>query len=255
MKLKTVEKDGTTYAEVKDGNPVYIGDDGKEVTYDAPAMHTSIGRLNREAQSHREAKEAAETKLQVFEGLDPEKARKALDVVKNLDDKKLIDAGEVDRIKQETAKSYQKQIEERDTTIQGLTSKYASEKINAAFAGSKFVKDRLAIPSDMAQAAFGKHFKFDNGRITPVDENEQPIYSDSNPGDVAGFDEALEKLVGRYPHRDSILKGTGHNGSGGDSPAGGGARTVSRSQFEGMPAHEQQKMAAAARKGEIKITD
>jgi hypothetical protein len=255
MKLKTFEHEGTTYAVLKEGKPVYVDDDGKESTYDAPAMHVSIGRLNREAQGHREAKDEATTKLARFEGIDPDEARKAIKTVKNLDDKTLVDAGEVDRVKQEVADGWKAKLDavtEENTT---LKNDYANEKINAAFAGSKFVSDSLVIPADMAQATFGKHFQFKDGRITPVDDSGQPIYSDSNPGDVASFDEALEKLVNRYGHRDRILKGTGHNGSGQGDPGEGGKRRITRQYFESQPPHEQQKLAASAQKGEVTITD
>jgi len=255
MKLKTVEIEGKTYAEIKDGKPVYVDDDGKETAYDAPAMHQTIGKLNREAQGHREAKEELESKVKAFEGIDPEKAQQAIKTLKNLDDKKLIDAGEVERVKQETAQAYQKQLEEAKKQADELQQQYAGEKINAAFSGSKFVTEKLAIPPDMAQATFGRHFKFDNGRISPVDQNGNPIYSDSNPGDVANFDEALEKIVSQYPHRDRILKGSGQSGSGSGPVDSGGRRTVTREQFESMRPDERQKFAASAAKGEVQITD
>jgi hypothetical protein len=35
LKLKTIDKDGATYAEVKDGKPIFIGDDNKELPFDA----------------------------------------------------------------------------------------------------------------------------------------------------------------------------------------------------------------------------
>src|SRR5690606_6729424 len=79
MKLKTLEVDGKTYAEVQDGKPVYVEDDGKEVAFDAPGTRNTISRLNAEAKSHREAKEAAEKALKGFEGIeDPAAAIKAL---------------------------------------------------------------------------------------------------------------------------------------------------------------------------------
>tara|TARA_R110002049_G_scaffold281333_1_gene460853 strand:+ start:17381 stop:18160 length:780 start_codon:yes stop_codon:yes gene_type:complete len=259
MKLKTVEVEGTQYAEVREGKPVYVGDDGKEHVYDAPAMRGSLDRLNESLKEERAAKDALDQQVKAFGDLDPEKAREALQTVRNLDDKKLIDAGEVERIRkevsEETAKSYQKKLDEANATAEQLQTQYAAEKVNGAFVGSKFVKEKLVIPADMVQAAFGRHFQFKDGRITPVDQNGNPIYSDSNPGDIAPFDEALEKLVNQYPHRDSILKGSGHNGSGAGPTGEGGTRTVSRKQFEQLSPAEQSKYAASAAKGEVRITD
>lgn len=252
MKLKTVEVDGKTYAETQEGKPVYVADDGKESVYDAPAMHQSISRLNHESKTHREAKEALEAQVAAFKDLDPEKARKALEIVKNLDDKKLIDAGEVERVKAETAKAFQAKLDEAKAENEKLKSQYSTEKINAAFAASKFIKDKLAVPPDMVQATFSRNFVFKDGQINPVDSNGNPIYSDSNPGNVATFDEALEKIVQSYPYRDSILKGSGQSGSGTEGVNESGKRTITRKQFESLPPDQQQKYATSK---EVQITD
>ena len=67
MKLKL---DENGLPELKDGQPVYVHDDGKEVAIDVPAMQLRIGQLNEEAKNHRlEATEATE-KLAGFEGID-----------------------------------------------------------------------------------------------------------------------------------------------------------------------------------------
>lgn len=255
MKLKTTEIEGATYAEIKDDKPVYLDDDGKEHVYDAPAMRGSLDRLNKALATERDAKEALESRAAAFDGIDPKEALKALKTVKNLDDKKLIDAGEVERVKQETAKSFQEKLDATNKELESLRTSQANDKINVAFSGSKFVKEKLAIPADMAQAFFARNFEYKDGRINPVDSNGNPIYSKSNPGDIATFDEALEIIVEQYPHRDSILKGSGQSGSGAEPGEGGGARRISRKQFDSMRPDEQQKFAASAAKGEVQITD
>ena len=78
MELKTTTIEGVTYAVVQDGKPVYV-ENGKEIAFDAAGTRQTISRLNGEAQGHREAKEAAETKLRSFEGLDAAAARDAID--------------------------------------------------------------------------------------------------------------------------------------------------------------------------------
>ena len=256
MKLKTVEVEGSTYAEIKDGSPVYVDESGKEIPLDAGSMAGKIKQLNFEAMERRKSESELKEKLDAFTDLDPEAARKAMETVKNLDDKKLVDADQVQRIKDETAAAFQKRLDEANKEREQLLTQYAQEKLAGAFSGSKFVKERLAIPPDMVQAAFARHFEFKDGRINPKDANGNPIYSDSNPGDVASFDEALEKIVQQYPHRDSILKGTGNSGSGAQPGEGGrGVRTITRQQFGGMRPDEQAKFAAAAQKGEVRITE
>src|SRR5215831_3006277 len=110
MKLKLDDKGAVV---VQDGKPVY-DDNGRDVVFDYDATLQTISRLNGEAKGHREAKEALEEKLKVFDGLDVESARKALDIVKNLDDKKLIDAGEVERVKKEAQDAYAEQLKAQE---------------------------------------------------------------------------------------------------------------------------------------------
>lgn len=99
MKLKLDENGNVV---VNDGKPVYVQDDGKEIVFDAPGTLQTITRLNGEAKSHRERAETAETSLKTFEGIaDPVAALAALDTVKNLADKTLVDAGEVEKVRTE----------------------------------------------------------------------------------------------------------------------------------------------------------
>lgn len=242
MKLK-LDADG--HVVVQDGKPMYVHDDGREVAFDAPGTIATISRLNGEAKGHRERAEAAEAKLKTFEGIDePEAARKALDTVKNLDDKKLVDAGEVERIKSEAIKAvedkYKPIVRERDTLQRALIE----EKVGGNFARSKFIADKMAIPSDMVQARFGDAFKLEGNTLTAYDPSGNKLYSRSNPGELAGFDEALEMLVEAYPYRDHILKGSGANGSGaqgGANGAGGGGaqKSLTRAAFASLSAVAQ----------------
>jgi hypothetical protein len=253
VKLKT---DAEGHAVLDNGKPVYIGDDGREVAYDPPAMHATIGRLNKEAQGHREAKEAAEAAIKGFEGIDPAAARKALDVVKNLDEAKLIDAGKVEEIKLAAIKSVEDKYKPVAERAETLERELYAERIGGSFARSKFIAEKLVIPADMVQAQFGRHFELKEGKILAKDAAGNTIYSDANPGAPAEVDEALEKLVQAYPHRDRILKGSGHSGSGSNGvDGGGGARVVTRQQFAAMKPAEQAKVAAAAGEGTVKLID
>lgn len=232
--------------------PVFIQKDGKEAPFDGDSTVTTIGRLNYEAQGHRERADKAETKLKTYDGLeDPDAARKALQTVQNLDDKKLVDAGEVEKVKAEAIKSVRAEFEpvvaERDQFKKDLYS----EKIGGAFARSKFIADKIAVPADMLQATFGSRFTIKDGKTVAVDANGHPIFSRTRHGEPADFEEALEIMVGDYAHKDSILKGTGASGSGAGGSGGGGQggkRTVTRAQFDAM---DPSSKATAAREAQI----
>lgn len=243
MRLKIVEVNGKTYAEVEDGKPVYMIDGDKTVAFDAPATAQTISRLNGEAKGHRERAEKAEGALKAFEGItDPAAAMKALDTLKNLDDKKLVDAGEVEKVKTEAIKAIEAKyapVVEKMTTLEKALH---AEKIGGSFARSKFIADKIAVPPDFVEARFGQNFKLEDGAVVAYDSSGNKLYSKASPGSPASFDEALELLVDAYPHKDSILKGIGGSGSGkqpGNGAAGNGSKTLSRGEFDKLDPNTQ----------------
>lgn len=234
MKLKL---DANGNVVVQDGKPVYVKDDGSEIAFDVTGTTATIARLNSESKTHREAKEAAEKSLKSFEGIgDPAAAIKALETMSSLDQKKLIDAGEVEKVKSEISKAFETKLTEATGKAQALEQQLYAEKVGGAFARSKVIAEKMAIPPDMVEARFGKAFAIEDGKIVAKDQNGNKLYSASNPGELAGFDEALELLVNAYPYKDQILKGSGANGGGaGPSNQGaGGKKSITRAQFEAL---------------------
>jgi len=252
MKLKMIEIEGKQYAELVDGKPVYVHDDGKESPFDAPGTVQTITRLNGEAKSHRERAETAEKAMKAFEGItDADSARKALETVKNLDAKKLVDAGEIEKVRAEAIKAvedkYSPIVQERDS----LKNALVSEKVGGSFARSKLIAEKLAIPADLVQARFGDRFKLEGDSVVAFDQSGNKLFSRANPGEVAGFDEALEIIIEQYPYRDHILKSSGASGSGaqGGGSSNSGSKQVNRSTFESMSPAQQ--MAHVKGGGEI----
>lgn len=262
MKLKL---DDAGHVIVREDKPVYVHDDGKEIPFDAAKAIDTISRLNGEAKGHREAKEAALERLKVFDGIsDPASAIKALEIVANLDAKKLVDAGEIDKVKSEAVKAFEEKLQAQEAKYapvleenKKLKASFVSEKIGNAFSRSKFIAEKVAVPADIVQAKFGAAFHLDdNGSIVALDQGGAKMFSRVNPGEVAGFDEALERLVEAYPFREQILKGSGAGGGGAGGGAGGGSgRRVTRAAYDSMPPHEQAAVARQASTGEIQIVD
>lgn len=226
LKLKL---DDAGHVVVQDGKPVYVNEDGKEIPYDVNQANNKISELCKEAKTHREAKEAAEQKLRLFDGIeDPEAARKAIETCNNLDSKKLIGAEEMERFRAEVNKAANVIIEEAHKETETVRQQLYDEKIGGSFARSDFIKNSLAIPADIAQAAFGRNFTVaGDGRIVAKDNSGNEIYSQINPGEPAAFDEALEILVSNYKNKDSILRG---------NQATGGGTTSGNVAAKGIPA-------------------
>lgn len=218
--------DDQGHAVLREGKPVYKKDDGTEIEFDGVKAFSKIGQLTGENTAYKKRFEEAESKLKAFDGIeDPKKALDALGIVANLDAKKIVDAGEIEKVRGEISKAYQAQLDAATTKCQQLESQLYAEKVGGAFSRSPLIvgeKAKLAIPPDMAEARFGKHFSIEDGRIVAKNQNGNKLYSASNPGEPAGFDEALGMLVEQYPYKDQILKGTGASGSGAAGNAGGG---------------------------------
>lgn len=246
MQLKTVTVEGKTFAELLDGKPVYVYDDGKDIPYDAPAAVGKIKELNAEAKAHREAKEQAEAALKRFEGIeDPDAARTALETIANLDQGKLVAAGKVDEIKAAAKKTADEQINEvrkgLEQQIASLTKQASElktgwdmERVGTTFSNSKFITDKLAVPAPMVQKIFGDNFRIEDGKVVGY-MNGQIVYSRESHGDPAGFDEALSQMIDAYPFRDSLVRGSG-GGSGGGRGNGGGSggnsKELTRAEFD-----------------------
>lgn len=253
MKLKL---DGEGHAVLQDGLPVYVHADGKEAPFDAAATAGTIARITDESKGFKTRAQTAEEKLKSFEGIDdPAAAKKALGIVANLDDKKLVDAGEIERVKNAAIEAveakYKPITEERDR----LLGENKAEKLGNAFGKSKIITDKLILPAEAVQKLFGDNFDVDGGRIIAKDAHGNIINSRSRPGEVADFDEAMETLIDGYAYKDSILKGNGQRGDGArgsNNQGSGGGKTISRAEFNKLPPGEQMKTATS---GQTQIVD
>lgn len=245
MKLKL---DANGNPVLKDGHPVYIHDDGTEMAIDVGALHRSASARAEQSQRVEAENKTLKEAAKAFEGItDAAAARKALEIVKNLDDKKLVDAGEVEKIKSEAIKAVRAEFDPIVAERDGLRTSLYSEMIGGSFSRSKLIADKFAIPSDLVQARFGQNFKVEDGKTVAYDMQGQKIYSRARPGELADFDEALGTLVDAYPHKAHILKGSNASGGGsggnGGGGGGGGGQQMTRAQFAALSPADQMAQA------------
>lgn len=233
MKLKVDEEGKICLSD--EGLPIWVLDDDSEVAYDVPKVIKDLQNANNESAGRRKKIEELESKLKPYEGIDAEKAKEALETVKNYQDKELLDAGKVEEIKKATGEAYElrlqemktdltSKIDERDKTIAKKHGQINDLLIKGAFEASRFIKDKTTLPPELAYSHFGKCFKVEEieGKLRTVATypGGGEVYSDINPGQLAMPEEAIEKLINKYPFKDSILKGAGSSGSGA-VPTGG----------------------------------
>ena len=237
--------------ELSNGNPIWVKEDGSEQSVNG----STISNLNGEAMTNRQRAEKAEGDLKKFEGIDPDKAKKDADTLSKIDQKTLVDAGEIDKVRDEVGKGFLAQIAERDQTIATQGGQINNMTLNQAFTNSQFITDKVGVPREMFQAQFGQNFKIEDGKPVPYDASGNKIFSKTRMGEVANVDEALEIMVDGYAYKDNILKSDGQRGSGNNGDGGnrGGGRKVSREDFAQMTPIQQSETAALAGKGELTI--
>lgn len=231
MKLK-LDEEG--HAVISDGKPVYVDEDGKEIVFDVSRNLLKIKDLNDENMAHREEKTKALESLKLWEGLDPEEARKALDTVTKLDESKLIEADKVqeleDKLKEQLNTIFKKKEDEvlkesqqkLDILNESLTTQNNTivelMKRNHFASSPWFVSvdgnpAKNVLPPDMAADIFGKYFQVEGEgsevRFVGYQGTEKIASQDPNKlAEPANFDEAIGILIESHQNKNSILSGT-----------------------------------------------
>lgn len=212
MKLKVDDKGAVV---VQDGMPIYVHDDGSEVPFDGGKAFAKIKELNAENKDWRLKYEKANKALEKVGDLDVEAARAALATVANLDAKKLIDAGEVEKVKAEITKAMQAKLEEKEKLVAEKDAMLVREMIGGRFARSKFIADKLIpMPPDLWESYFNRNFKIEDGKVIAYDSSGNKVFSRKVPGEPADFDEALQILVDNHPEKDRFYRGAPASGPG-----------------------------------------
>jgi hypothetical protein len=227
--------------------PIWVMEDGSEIEYDVPNLVADLNKTKGylttaqgESAGRRKEIDQLKDQLVVWEGIDPEEARKALTTVKNFDESKYVQAGEVEKIKQATAQTYEERIEKQRKELQDaiaerdakLTQKEKAIRrmmVKSIFDQSKFLAESTVLPPDMAYKSFGDYFEvLDEGNELRVvaKYNGDEIFSKARPGELATPEEALQQIVDRYQFKDSILKGSGSTGSGASGGTGRSSEPV-----------------------------
>jgi hypothetical protein len=239
MDLKLDDKGAVV---VQDGKPVF-DDNGKDIVVDVPSLFSKITDLNTESAGRRRELVTIKDKFSGLKDVDDitayiETATKAIDTVKNMDDVKKLDTEKVEAFKNETKAAYEQKVEAQNKIwaekVTGLEKSVKDEQdviydlmVKSQFASSPYFagdnKLTNLIP-EIAESHFGKHYrveKNDSGKLVVAGYKADGtrIFSRSNPGEPADFNESMAEIIGEYPMRDAIMKG-GHGGSGGNGNSG-----------------------------------
>lgn len=229
---------------VQDGQPVYVHSDGSEMPFDAARAMQKIKDLNEESRRHRVSGQDAQKKLDDFMSqfgdIEPAEALKAVETVKALDQKDLVKAAEVEKLKEsvkqaykekeaEILKAHQTKVDELQGMLDQRTGDIKRMMLKDAFNGSKFFageKPATTYAPWEAMEIFGRYFDVEGeGQdARPVGYlNGEKILSKANYVDPAPFDEAIGQIIASDPDRFNKILVTNQGGGGGQGNQGGGA--------------------------------
>jgi hypothetical protein len=258
------ETTGLIKTDETSGNPLVFDDTPdpkgeKPFALDAIHLFGKIPALQEEAKSHRlKAKEATD-KLVVFDGLDPETARKALETVKNLKSGDLTKAEDVEKLKKDISTAFEAQIVEvkkgYDQKLLDAANELVQKDakvykllISNMFANSEYCtggdKSKSVLSAGMLQAFLGSHFKEEDGKIVGYDFHNNLVMSRKKPGEPADEKEALEIIIENHPEKDKILRAIPGGAGTLNSDGTPGKKAINRSQFDKMDAAAKQKYVA-----------
>lgn len=245
--------DENGHVVLKNGDPVLTDESGNELIVSG----TTVIELRNEAKAHRLKAEQNAEKIKAYEGLDPEAARKALELTSKLDAKQLVESGKVDELRSQITAQFSAQLSEKEKAYNDIQSRLNNMMVDSVFSSSEFVRNSVAIPNDIFKDSFSKHFKVEKGELQSFDKAGNRILSRTRAGEYASPDEALQILVESHPQKAMLLKadvGAGSGSSGGSSARGQG-RTMSRSEFEKLLPNKQAEIAGKLSNGEMSLTD
>ena len=172
-----------------------------------------------------------EKQLELLNGIDDPKdfmvkAKKAMETVKNLDDKQLIDAGQVEAIKQnldtrfsEAEKAHAIEVGDLKKAISDKSTAIERREVKGFFDQSEFIREKTVLTPAFAYDHFKGNFKTEDkdGDLTVYAERKggEKIFSKDpkRAGKYAKPAEAIEILIDEHQDRDSILR-AGKPGSG-----------------------------------------
>jgi len=248
MKL-VLKLDENGKAVVVDGKIIYVDEDAdkKEYPLDPISMYSKIATLGQENKKHRDKATEIEAKyLTLAEVEDVEEwkkaADKALETVKNYNDKDFMEADKVEKLKSDIKSAYEAQLTAKDDKAKIVAKANADVlvgkdgqirqlmvsnrfSISPHFSGDNSI---TTMPPDVAEAFFGSNFKVEeiDGKLElRAYSGKEELTSQLNPGEPAQFEEAISMIVDKYPNKDSILRAPGGGSGGGGGHGGDGSPT------------------------------
>lgn len=205
------------------GNPVWTDEAGQDKGVDYASLSKRISETTKESVQRKEKLRELEKALEPFRDIENplewvSEAQKALDMMRNAPDKEKALEDQVRARVEAATKPLHEKLATTAKDAEILRAQLERESITNAFARSSFVNEKFVNPA-LASDLFGGRFSLRDGQIVAIGDDGQPVYGAEG---IAGFDEALAKMVESSPYKANLLKGSMGSGSGATTNGGSG---------------------------------
>lgn len=236
--------------------PLYTPTDGGFVLDADVEAHPQVKGLKSSFEKEKADRKTKGERLALFEGIDPDVARKLIEEHNKNQEKKLIDAGEVDKLfEQRTGKMKL----EHEKTVQELKDKLNSnqthleklliESVVSSAARSMGVRDTAL---DDVHNRARMTFRVEDGKAVAYDpEKQEPIYG---PGaKPLTVDDWMKELAGKAPHLFNDPKGGGTTPGAGSANGSGGSAAYTLNRVDAKDPAKYRAAKAEANKAGLAL--
>lgn len=215
-----------------------------------------VSGLKSALQKERDNVKELKAKYAAYEGIDPEKAQEALQKLRDLEEKKLIEAGELEKVLENRTKmmrqDHQAQVEQltkraetAETTIVDLQKQLATAVIERGIADAvgEVGQPRKGALIDIIQRGRQTWKLDDKGKPVAVNEDGTAIYGKDGKEPIS-MKEWAQNLLEQAPHLFEESKGGGGRGS----VVGADGKSMSLEELAKLPPAQRIAFARGQRK-------
>ena len=216
----------------QDGNPIWVdGENESAVDLEAERKDWAgkLSKANKQAGDNRMKLKEIESQLEAFSGLDPEKAKEALEKLEGLDLENLKDADAVKAQIDSMKAAHKGELAKKDEALSSKDGTIRKLVISNSFKSCPLFTDpkRTLMTPDVAEKLFGDRFRVDEEGRPVAYEGDTKVFSPKT-GELATFDEAIELFWDGYANKDRYTpkSGSGDQKSGGERSTPGSSGRV-----------------------------
>lgn len=216
----------------------------KKAADEATALRKAAEKARKDAEKASKDFTEAQTKLKLYEGIDPEIARKMLADQAAAEEELKLKRGEFEAIRKQMMEKHEAEKKElldrltnSDSKVERLTQIMENQIVGSHFDTSTFITEETVLTPSKARALYGAHFDVVESAVVGYDKprgeaNRAPLVDAS--GKPLPFKEAIKTIIEADPDKDALLRAKAKPGSGSNPPKGSTKTETTSASLKGI---------------------